>query len=398
MQVLVCNLGSTSFKFQLLDMKEERRLARGVVERVGSEQARVRFWRGEVLAEELAAAVPDHRRAVELSLDFLQRTGSGPGPGTALAAVGFKCVQGGEYNGSVLLTDEVLAAMAEFADLAPAHNPPYLEAIRWFRRVLPETPLVGVFEPGFHQTIPEYARIYGVPYEWYARYGVKRYGYHGASHRYVSGEVVRRLGLPPDNHRIITCHLGGSSSICAVRNGCSIDTSMGFTPQSGLIQGSRTGDLDPYVLPFLMRRTGMSAEELLEVCATQGGLAGISGVGGDMREVLAAAEKGSRRAMLARQKFLYDVKRYVGQYIVLLGGLDALAFTGGIGENDAALRAEVVAALEFLGARLDEAANRAHRWRITRDDSAFPVLVIPTDEELVVARETARVVAEMSRR
>lgn len=392
MNVLVCNLGSTSFKFQLLDMEEERRLARGVVESVGSEHARARFWRGGELCEQFQAAVPDHRRAVELSLDFLQRTAPGEGAGIVPAAVGFKCVQGGEYNGSVLLTDAVLAAMEEFSDLAPAHNPPYLEAIRWFRRLLPETPLVGVFEPGFHTTMPEYARVYGVPYEWYQRYGIRRYGYHGASHRYVSGEVVRRLQLAPDNHRVITCHLGGSSSVCAVRNGCSLDTSMGFTPQSGLIQGSRTGDLDPYVLPFLMRRTGMTAEEILQVCATQGGLAGISGVGPDMREVLKAAEAGSQRAVLARRKFVYDVKRYVGQYIVLLGGLDALAFTGGIGENDAALRAEVVESLEFLGARLDAAANAAHHWRISREDSAFPVLVIPTDEELVVARETVRVV------
>ncbi|HON01374.1 MAG TPA: acetate/propionate family kinase [Acidobacteriota bacterium] len=389
MKILVCNLGSTSFKFQVLDMPVEHRLARGTFEKIGSGPGRARFWRGDRLVEDGSARLEDHPQAVELAIEWLRHDAE-TDPLTQVSAVAFKCVQGGAYNGTVRLTEEVLAAMEEVADLAPAHNPPYLKAIRRFRSLLPDTPLVGVFEPGFHTTMPEYAKLYGVPFEWYERYGVQRYGYHGASHRYVTGEAVRRLGLPQDAHKVVSCHLGGSSSLCAVRNGVSIDTSMGFTPQSGLIQGSRTGDLDPYVIPYLMRRTGMSAEAILQMCASKGGLAGISGVGGDMREILEAARAGSRRAELARRKLIYDVKRYLGQYLVLLGGLDAVVFTGGMGEHDFELREEVLRSLEFLGLRLDETANRSDCWRITEVDSPIQGLVIPSDEELVVARETVR--------
>ncbi len=311
-----------------------------------------------------------------------------------VAAVGFKTVQAGEKNGSVLLDDEVLEAMERYRDLAPAHNPPYLSAIRMFRELLPETPLVGVFEPGFHSGVPDYAQIYGTPWDWIEEHRVRRYGYHGASHRFVTGETVRFLGLPPREHRIISCHLGGSSSICAFKNGASIDTSMGFTPQTGLIQGTRIGDMDPFVLPYVMARKGITLEQALQECSLNAGLAGLSGTSGDMRDVNSAIADGSRRALLARQKFIYDIKRYIGEYLVLMEGIDAIAFTGGIGQKDPELRAEVLSSLRFLGLLLDEEANRNDARLITLAASRIKGLVLETNEEIIVARETARVLTE----
>jgi acetate kinase len=391
MRIVVCNIGSTSFKFQLLDTATEERWARGQVQRVGSPQAQVSFWSRTGEVREATRPVPNQREAVQLALDFLSGCGVLGSLGE-IQGVGFKCVQAGERNGSVLLTPDVLAAMEEYRDLAPAHNPPYLEAISMFRDRLPETPLVGVFEPGFHVDAPEVAKVYGVPWDWYAQYGVRRYGYHGASHRYVVQETVRILGLPAGRRRVISCHLGGSSSLCACREGVSVDTSMGFTPQSGLIQGTRIGDLDPYVLPYIMKRKGISLEQALEECSRQAGLAGISGTSGDMRDISQRIRAGDRRARLAREKFIYDVKRYLGQYLVLLEGLDAVAFAGGIGQHDAELRAEVLASLGFLGFRLDVEANRRHGPVVSLGDSAFAAVVVATDEEIVVARETARVI------
>jgi len=393
MNIIVCNIGSSSFKFQLLDMPAERQRARGYTERVGTQDAITTYWVGDRQVHQSVRPVPSHREAVQGALEFLVDPAGG-----ALASldqidgVGFKTVQAGEKNGSVFLTDEVLEAMAAYRDLAPAHNPPYLTAIRMFRTLLPRTPLVGVFEPGFHTTIPEYARIYGTPYEWYADFGVRKYGYHGASHKFIATETVRLLGLPATSHRIISLHLGGSSSVCAIKNGASIDTSMGFTPQSGLLQGTRIGDMDPFVLPYVMKKKGITLEQALAECSKNGGLAGVSGISADMREINAAVAKGDRRAALARDRFIYDCKRYVGEYLVLLEGADAIVFTGGIGQRDAALRRDVLSGLAFLGLKLDDAKNNAHAQIITAQDSAVAGMVIATDEEIVVARETVRVI------
>ncbi len=393
MRVVVCNIGSSSFKFQLVETATEERLARGQIQRVGSAQAQLSFWSSTGEPREAVLPVLDQREAVELALEFLADCGAVGSLGE-IQGVGFKCVQAGEKNGSVRLTPDVLAAMEEYRDLAPAHNPPYLEAISMFRRRLPETPLVGVFEPGFHVDVPEVAKLYGTPWDWYERYGVRRYGYHGASHRYVVQETIRRLALPPGRQRVVSCHLGGSSSLCATRDGVSIDTSMGFTPQSGLIQGTRIGDLDPFVLPYIMKRKGISLEQALEECSRHAGLAGISGTSGDMRDIKERIRAGDARARLARDKFVYDIRRYLGQYLVLLQGFDAVAFAGGIGEHDAELRAEVLEAMGFLGFRLDAEANRCHRPVVSREDSAFAAVVVTTDEEIVVARETARMIGE----
>ncbi len=393
MKVIVCNIGSSSLKFQLLDMESERRIARGSIERVGSENATVQFWIEADKVVESKETISIHREAVRRALDLL--TGSEHGLLSDLnevSGVGFKCVQAGEKNGSVLLDDPVLEAMETYRDLAPAHNPPYLEAIYMFRDLIPGVPLVGVFEPGFHVDVPDYAKIYGTPYDWIEEYGVRKYGYHGASHRFITGETVRILSLPPENHRVISCHLGGSSSLCAYKNGVSIDTSMGFSPQTGLIQGTRVGDIDPFVFPYIMKKKGITLEQALHECSQNGGLAGLSGTSGDMRDINNKIREGSKQALLARNKYDYDIKRYIGEFIVLMEGLDAVSFTGGIGQKDAELRSEVLSSLGFLGVQLDEDRNATHETIITAADSAVAALVLETDEEMIVARETVRVI------
>lgn len=393
MKIIVCNIGSSSFKFQLLDMATEKSLARGYTERVGSGEAIITYWIGEEKVFQTTTAIPSHREAVQHSLEFLVN------PQfhllnnlSEINGVGFKTIQAGEKNGSVRLTQEVLDAMEYYRELAPAHNPPYLTAIYMFRDLLPQTPLVGVFEPGFHVQAPDYAKVYGTPFEWIEKFGVKKYGYHGASHRFVTWETVSVLGLPKDNHKIITCHLGGSSSLCAFKNGVSVDTSMGFSPQSGLIQGTRIGDLDPYVLPYIMQKKGISLETALTECSKKSGLAGLSGTSGDMRDINEAIAQGSQRARLAKDKFIYDIKRYIGEFLVIMEGLDAITFTGGIGQKDAELRAQVLNSLQFLGLKLDAERNRTHAKIITTNDSVIKALVLDTNEEIVVARETAKVI------
>ena len=393
MLIMICNIGSTSFKFQLLDMENETLIARGSTERVGQDDAIISYFNADEKVFEGIEALPSQREAVQHALNFLT-SGDAPLLNSLkeIDGIGFKTIQAGDKNGSVLLEDDVLQAMEDYKELAPAHNPPYLTAIYMFKEMLPSTPRVGVFEPGFHIHIPEYARIYGTPYEWYEKYGVRKYGYHGASHNFVTSETVRLLGLPPDNHKVITCHLGGSSSLCAYKNGHSIDVTMGFTPQSGLIQGTRIGDLDPFVLPYIMNKKGISLDEALKECSKNGGLAGISGISADMREINQAIEEGNQRARLAKERFVYDIKRYIGEFIVIMEGLDAITFTGGIGQKDAALRYEVLKSLHFLGLTIDQTKNERHETLISAKDSKIKALVLETNEEIVVARETLKVI------
>ncbi|MBN1480305.1 acetate/propionate family kinase [candidate division KSB1 bacterium] len=397
MKIMVCNIGSSSFKFQLLDMTSETQLARGHTERVGSNEASVTYWVYGAKDVEKITAIPSHRHAVRDALEYLTKSNR-PALKTLaeLDGVGFKTIQAGEKNGSVLLTDDVLQAMEYYKSLAPAHNPPYLTAIYMFKELLPDTPLVGVFEPGFHVSIPRHAKIYGTPYEWIEKYNVIKYGYHGASHRYVTRQTVDVLGLPPDSHKIITCHLGGSSSLCAFKDGTSFDVSMGFSPQTGLLQGTRVGDMDPFILPYIMEKKGVSMHEALIELGENGGLAGLSGISADMRDINAAAERGHERARLARDKFIYDIKRYIGEYIVLMQGLDAITFTGGIGQKDAKLRNEVLTSLAFLGMQIDVAKNNAHAQIISTEQSTIAALVLETNEEIVVARETKKVIHNLS--
>jgi len=396
MKILVANVGSTSYKCRLIDMDTETECAKGGVERVGSTDAILSYEKdGKPVVENRREAIADHREAVRRILDLMIESGVI----TSLRdvdGVGFKTIQAGSKNGSVLLTKEVTDAMEEYASLFPAHNPQYLSCIYYFREISPRTPLVGVFEPGFHLSIPEYARVFGVPYEWYETYQVKKYGFHGSSFRYVTSEVGKRLKLDMQQVKMIVCHLGGSSSICAFKDGASLDTSFSFTTQSGLIQSFRFGDIDPYVFLYIMEKKGISFREAIEEASSNGGLLGISGVSRDMREIRAAAEKGNGRARLAIEKFVYDIVRYIGQYYVLMEGLDVLAFSGGIGLYDHELRKEVAERLSFLGVELDEERNRERTEGIkSKDSSRITVITVNTNEEIIVARETMKVLKEI---
>ncbi len=360
MNILVPNLGSTSLKYQILEMPAERVLARGRMERV-----------------------VDYRDAIAQI-----RTGDTP-----VDAVAFKAVHAGaRYRGTYVIDDAVIAAMEQFLPAAPAHNAIYLSAVRAFRESLPGVPLVAAFETEFHRTMPEYAARYGVPADWREEHGVRRYGFHGASHEYVAGRVAELLARPITELRTVSCHLGGSSSMCAIHGGRSVDTTMGFSPQSGLENATRHGDLDVFAVLYMMERQGWNIEEIRRQLTRTGGLAGLSGVaGGDVRDLEKAAEAGSADACLALEVFAYEVRKTIGAYAAAMGGLDAVAFTGGIGENSARLRAMCCAGLEFLGVRLDNGRNEGGAGdRIVSPDGAVAVFALATNEELVVARRAYR--------
>lgn len=387
MKILVANLGSTSFKYRLFDMTDERQLARGGTERIGSPESKC-FVEIAGKRRELTAQVPDHAVAVRHCLEQLTDAQEGClKDGGEVAAIGFKAVHGGRYSGVQRVTPDVLTAMDEMAKVAPAHNPPYTKAMRLLSEKLPEIPLVAAFETGFHQTIPDRNKFYAVPYDWADKFALKRWGFHGASHRYLAGRVAELVGR--NDLRIITCHLGGSNSLCAVRNGQSQANSLGMSPQTGLLHNNRVGDFDPFALPMLMERTGRSAESVLDEMSSKGGLLGLSGVSEDVRDVEAAAASGNARARLALDVFISGIRHYLGAYLVELGGCDVIAFSGGIGENGVNIRAGVCANLEGLGIRLDPAKNASQRGEgcISADDSRTQIWIVPTNEEIVVARQ-----------
>jgi acetate kinase len=376
MNVLVPNLGSTSLKYQLIDMAGERVLARGRIERIGGQ-----------------GGPATHREAIEQGLDHIAKTSSG----ARIDAVGFKAVHGGpRYRGSFQVSDDLLDAMREFLPVAPLHNAVYIGAMENFRDLLPAVPMVAVFEPGFHATMPDYASMYGVPHEWAERYGVRRYGFHGSSHRYIAGRIPELIGRPSHGLRLVSCHLGGSSSICAIRDGVSIDNSFGFSPQAGVEHAARCGDVDVFAVLYVMEREGLTAAAAGEALSRTGGLLGLSGVSTDMRDIEDAAEQGNARAALAFDVLTYQVKKYIGAYAAAMGGLDAIAFAGGIGENSWKVREASCRDLGFLGVELDADANRQPSTsdRIISTPSARVAIgVVYTNEEVVVARETVRVLA-----
>ena len=391
MKVLVPNLGSTSLKYQLIETDSETTLARGKIDRIGGNESQIVAWDAETNQEtRTTGRVADHRAAIKILIEHLAA-----GPSSAIAAVGFKAVHGGpRYIGSFLVDDELLAAMQEFVPVAPAHNPIYIQAMRIFREILPGVPMVAVFETGFHATLPDYAYTYGVPFEWGEKHGVRRYGFHGASHRYVARRVPELLGRSPAGLRLVSCHLGGSSSLCAIRDGKAMDTSLGFSPQAGLEQSSRCGDLDPFVVLHVMEKEHLTVGDASRLLSKQSGLVGISGLSNDVRDLEKAASEGHARAALALAVFTYQVKKLVGAYAAVLGGLDAIAFAGGIGENSWRIREKVCEGLEFLGLQLDKETNQraASGDRvISAPSSRVTALVVYTNEELVVARETVTV-------
>lgn len=387
MKILVANLGSTSFKYRLFDMNDERQLARGGTERIGSPESKCFVEIAGKQRRELTAVVPDHAVAVRHCLEQLTDPQEGClKDGAEVAAIGFKAVHGGRYSGAQRVTPDVLTAMEEMSRVAPAHNPPYIAAMRLLSEKLPEIPLVAAFETGFHQTIPARNKFYAVPYEWADAYQVRRWGFHGASHRYIGGRCAELLGRK--DLRVISCHLGGSNSLCAIKNGESMGNSLGMSPQTGLLHNNRVGDFDPFALPVVMKATGKSLDQVLDDLACRSGLLGLSGVSEDVRDVEQAAASGNARAQLALDVFVGSIRQYLGAYLVELGGCDVIAFAGGIGENGVGIRAAVCADLEGLGIQLDPAKNAAAKGEqcISAAQSKTQVWIVPTNEEIVVAR------------
>ena len=388
MKILVANLGSTSFKYRLFDMDGERLLARGGVERIGSPQSRC-FVEADGKREEATVAAKDHAVAVRLCLEQLSDPKRGCLRSPAeLAAIGFKAVHARGVTGVQRVDGRVLEAMDAYADVAPAHNPPYVRAMRLLAKELPEIPLVAAFETGFHETVPDAHRLYAVPREWAERHGIKRWGFHGASHRYIAGRAAELLGKP--GAKVISCHLGGSSSLCAIRAGQSVANSLGMSPQSGLPHNNRVGDFDVFALPALMRATGKSLEQVLDDLANRSGLQGLSGGSNDLRDIEAAAEKGDPAARQAIDVFVGAVRHYLGAYLLLLSGADAIVFTGGIGENSARMREAVCANLDWFGIRLDRARNETAKGEapVHAAESRVQLWTMPTNEEVIVARQT----------
>lgn len=393
MKILVANLGSTSFKYRLFDMEGERQLARGGSERIGSEMGRSFVEIGDYRQDE-AVRVPDHAAAVRQCLQMLEDPQHGClQSASEVAAIGFKAVHGGRVSGVQRVTPELLAEMEAMNEVAPAHNPPYITAMRLLNEKLPDIPLVAAFETGFHQTAPDRNRYYAAPYEWAERCHLLRWGFHGASHRYIAGRTAELLQR--NDLRIISCHLGGSNSLCAIRNGRSQANSLGMSPQSGLPHNNRVGDFDPFALPVILRETGKSLAEVLNDLAERSGLLGLSGVSGDVRDLETAAKAGNARAKLALDVFVSGIRQYLGAYLVELGGADVIVFTGGIGENSVHIRREVCRDLGELGIALDEDKNATARGEMSLHaaGSRTQIWVMPTNEELVVARQSRDLLA-----
>lgn len=408
MLVLVVNCGSSSLKYQLFDMRDETILAKGLADRVsvgGGLQASLTHQPRGKAALHVETSMPDHTVAMAHVLDALTDPEHGVVSSLSeIGAVGHRVVHGGEaFAKSVLITPEVIRVIENCAELAPLHNPANLMGIRAAQKYLPNVPHVAVFDTAFHQTMPRRAWLYGLPYELYEKYGIRRYGFHGTSHYYVSqvaADFLETRGIPRREQKIITCHLGNGCSMAAVLAGQSVDTSMGFTPLEGLLMGTRCGDLDPAIIPFLMERLGMSTDEIDEYTNRRAGLLGVSGLSSDMRDIQAAAAAGNERAIAAIELFCYRVRKYIGAYAAVMGGVHALVFTAGIGENDADIRRRCVEGLEFLGLEIDPARNEAARAAeqvvdISADGSAARILVIPTNEELVIARDTAAIASQL---
>ena len=395
MKVLVLNCGSSSLKYQLLDMSKEQILAKGLVERIGLEGSRLILdipGKDKIKKEQDFA---NHELAINAVLAELTREEYGILKDlNEITAIGHRIVHGGEkFSGSVVIDEEVLKAIEECVELAPLHNPPNILGIKACQKLLPHTPQVGVFDTAFHQTMPKHAYQYGVPYLWYEKYGIRRYGFHGTSHKYVSKRAAEILGEPLESLKIITCHLGNGSSITAVKEGRSIDTSMGFTPLEGLMMGTRSGSIDPAIITFIQEKEGLSASEVNDILNKKSGVLGISGYS-DFRDIEERAVNGDEKAKLALDMFCYQVAKYIGAFAAAMNGVDAIVFTAGVGENSDIVRKNVTQYLGYLGTNLDEEKNkiRGKEVIISTEDSKVKILIVPTNEELMIARETRALV------
>ncbi len=398
MKILVLNCGSSSVKYKLIDSSTKEVLAEGGVEKIGLEDSFLKFKRPDGSKETITVSMPDHKEAIKQITKVL----TDPKDGVIksfdeIQAVGHRVVHGMEYfNKSVLITPEVVERVKECYPVAPLHNPANITGIEAVTELMPGTPQVAVFDTAFHQTMPAKAYMYALPYEDYEKYGVRRYGFHGTSHRYVSRRACEFLDVIYDKQRIITCHIGNGGSVTAIKDGKSVDTSMGLTPTEGLMMGTRVGDVDPGALVYLMERLNLDAEGLLKLINKESGVAGVSGISNDMRDIEKAIEEGNERAKLALDMYEYRLLKYIGAYTAVLGGVDIIVFTGGVGENQPQTRERICKQLAYLGVTFNEEANksRGEEVEISGPDSKVKVVVIPTDEEMMIAHDTAAIVAD----
>ena len=397
MKVLVINAGSSSLKYQLMDPATREVFAKGLCERIGIDGRLTHKVPAKDAKYEFEIPMPTHSEAIQAVLDALLDAGHGViKSASEIDAVGHRVVHGGEkFASSVRITDEVMAALEECIPLAPLHNPANITGIKACEKVMPGVPMVGVFDTAFHQTMPAKSYIYALPYEFYEQDKVRRYGFHGTSHRYVSARAAAMLGKPIEELKIITCHLGNGSSVAAIQNGKCVDTSMGITPLEGVIMGTRSGSMDPAVVQYIANNDHMTVDEVLNMCNKKSGLLGISGLSSDMRDIDAAADSGHERAIIARDMLIHGIRKYIGSYAAVMNGVDVIVFTAGIGENGAELREKVMEGFEFMGAKLDPVKNVEGNRKesvISADDSKVKICVIPTDEEIVIARDTLCIV------
>ncbi len=397
MKILVLNSGSSSIKYQFIDTEQNLALAKGSVERIGMSGAVLNHSRYDGDSVQIVGEILDHNIAIEYVLAVMLSKNHGVIEDKSdIDAVGHRVVHGGEiFSGSVLITDEVIKVLFDNVDLAPLHNPPNIKGIQACKRLLSDTPQVGVFDTSFHSKMPPRSFLYGIPFELYKKYKIRKYGFHGTSHRYVSEKVAELMGKNLTELKIVTAHLGNGCSMAAVDKGTSIDTTMGFTPLEGLLMGTRSGDLDPSVILYIMGKEGLSLSEASTLLNKHSGLIGISGESSDMREIISAMNEGNKRAKYAFDVFTYRIKKYLGSYIAALGGLDAFIFTGGIGENSPDVRKAVCENLDYFGIELDEEKNLNKELLISKNSSKVKIFRIPTNEELVIALDTAEIVSEI---
>ena len=395
MIIFVVNCGSSSIKYQLLNMNGEQVLAKGLIERIGMEGSVLKHTPTGKYTVDISAEIPDHSVGIQMALDALTNEEYVVIDSMdEIDAVGHRVVHGGErFTDSVLISDDVLNGIEACAEIAPLHNPPNLYGIKACMRLMYNTPQVAVFDTAFHQTMPKVAYLYGLPYEMYVKYGLRRYGFHGTSHKYVAQQAAEMMGEHMSDLRFITCHLGNGASIAAIKYGKSIDTSMGYTPLEGLVMGTRSGEIDPAIIPFLMEKENMNAQQIDDYLNRRSGILGISGLSSDFRDLESAANRGDERSQLAIDIFAYKVKKYIGGYVAAMGGVDAIIFTAGLGENSPFMRDKICNGLEYLGTRIDPELNklRGKQMEISIKRARVKIFVIPTNEELVIARDTLNI-------
>ncbi|RQD70352.1 MAG: acetate kinase [Tindallia sp. MSAO_Bac2] len=397
MKVLVLNCGSSSLKYQIINMENEELLAKGIAERIGLEGSFVKHEPSNGEKEVIETELKDHKDAIKVLIDALLDSNYGVlSSMDEINAVGHRVVHAGEkFSGSVMITQDVIDALEECSDLAPLHNPPNLMGIYACQEIMPNTPMVGVFDTAFHQTMPPSSYLYALPYELYDKYKIRRYGFHGTSHKYVALKTAEMLGQPLEELNVVTCHLGNGASMAAVQHGKSVDTTMGFTPLEGLVMGTRCGDIDPAIISYIMDKENMSIDDVNNIMNKKSGVLGISGVSSDFRDIEEAAEQGNERAKIALEIFYKKVTKYIGAYAAEMGGLDAIVFTAGLGENSDTARKQICKSLSFMGATIDDSKNDGVRGKetiVSTDDSKVKIVLMPTNEELMIARETKSLV------